>query len=303
MKVKSKVFLIVTIFVALSNVSFGQNKSSSHSPLAAIPVDLQSDLVIRLNLFTEAQKNGQWDKVADLMGEYRNIALNERYTDKYKECVIEQIKFSPMISFTPIYSLASTAILNYSPEKRWYALNGVGEFKTEAGIITRETKFAVYRNNQNWFIYPPDYGYQWLQRNYRKDTSPEKLKAFLQVVEQPDSPLEIFDVSVKMNSKDASLRDFTFKLRNRSAKEIDLYIYEVEKYVPLIPASRSSNRSKSIMPNETVNLEDEDQRFAAYDYYCQEEQIRKIYIRWVRFTDGSEWKIDKKSEDKIKEVN
>lgn len=293
MKISIKLCSFVLIILILSIFTFGQKKVEERAPLSGLPAEQQADLINRINLFTEAQKNNQWDKIADLIGEYRNIALKEKYTDKQKECVIEQMKFSPIVSYTITGAMTTTAVYNYPKENWWYFLQGIAEIKTDSGIITQQKKLGVYRNNQQWFIYPQRNIYEWFEKNHRKDTSPEVLNSFLQVVKQPDSPLEISDISVKMNSKDYSWRDYTFKVRNTSQKTIDYFLYEVEE-------GRSNNNSKKIMPNETVSFDSSDQHFSPYDnFYCDGEKVRKIYITFVRFEDGSEWRINKKLRDEI----
>src|SRR6185369_2029712 len=110
--------------------------------------------------------------------------------------------------------------------KRIWFIDGDATLKNNSGESKQSTSFNVRYFNQNWYFSIPEfYDDQWRKKRYANVDFNGEMKELLKIVEQPDSPLEILDISVKICPTSYTLRDYNFKVKNKTKKSIISYAY------------------------------------------------------------------------------
>jgi hypothetical protein len=116
-----------------------------------IPRSMQPSLIERMNAFIEAQREGRWDKVTELLGPLSNGYSRRDYTRVEKEWVVQKLKEKLLIKFRPKVVTFSTANFSRPLAKRSWHLEGEGEFlNSEKGKVV----IALYRYNSEWYFQP-----------------------------------------------------------------------------------------------------------------------------------------------------
>jgi hypothetical protein len=279
-----KSFLCATflLFWAI-NSTFAQTKSEAVVQWrgAIIPAALREPLKNRLDEFVSAVRKGQWNKVNELLGDFRGRSGGLKYSVKHKQCLIDSIKASPLISFKYNKTSQLMGTRNEPLGKQWWNIEGTGEFKTESGIVSKEITISAYRNKSNWFFTPGFYFNRW---NLDKvmQTAEEDFVKYIEVLQSPDSMVEIQNVSVKSGARFPE-RLLTFDVFNKSTKTISGLNYKVMGNFFIPP-----NGIKEIKPNEKATFET---KISPGATFCEGEIKRQFFIDTVWFTDKTEWNL------------
>lgn len=115
--VSAKLVLCMTLMALLNSSAYSQQPLE---PLRAIPAPLRESLAERIALFAEYQRTQNWEGISDLLGSFYSVARERaRYTPEQKHWMIEQLKKTRMINFTPQRSSWSTAVLSLPMNKRY----------------------------------------------------------------------------------------------------------------------------------------------------------------------------------------
>ena len=264
--------------------------------LRAIPVHLHSSLLEGIEKFAEAQRVGNWEQVSILLGDFRGGAsYRKRYTKQHKECLIEQMKSEPMVSFTLTGAGYSTEILGLPLEKKWWYISGFAEFSKNGVKAERKTTIIAYRFHGRWFFTPPDYDDRWRAEKITEADLNEDLSRFLKVEIAPDCPLELVRLSVRMDPEFRSLRRVSFDLRNNSRKEVSGLGFSIVNVSG--DGSLMSGMPFKMLPGETVSSPDRI-KYSGYVHYCEGESHKRFIIDDVSFKDGSEWSLKRRRQRK-----
>jgi len=224
-EVKFEILLASCVLLLVSFSAAAQQNQPSSARLLGIPISLHSSLIEGIQQFVEAQRQGDWSQLAVLLGPFRNTSYGKRYTNKHKQCLIEQMKSAPMLSFVPTDVSFSSEILGRPLSRRWWNIGGIAEFTEDGLIVRRGTTITAYRFGGRWFFSPPNYDDKWEATKITDGDLAADLSSYLKVQVAPDCPLELLRLSVRMDPKDRSLRRVSFDLRNNSRKEVDALNY------------------------------------------------------------------------------
>ena len=263
-------------------------QSQPRTALRGIPVHLHSSLLQGIQQFVEAQRVGDWDQVSNLLGDFRGVTYRKRYTKQHKECLIEQMKSEPMVSFTTMGIGYSTEILSLPLEQKWWFIDGIAEFDKNGVKAERKTAIIAYRFRGRWFFTPPDYDARWEAEKITEAELNADLSGFLKVEIAPDCPLELVRLSVRMDPEFRSLRRLSFDLRNNSKKEVDGLGFRIVNVSG--DGSMMSGMPFKMRPGETVSSPDRI-KYSGYGYYCEGESYKRFIIDHVSFKDGSTWSL------------
>lgn len=244
---------------------------SVHPSVDEITKNPQLFIDALLEEFVQAQRNGDWNRVSEIIG-------GNKYTGKQKQCLIEQMKRFPMVGQTHGKAGFSTELFSLPKEKYWWTISVKGEFKTPSGLQTISFQMRPHLDNGILYLTPPNLD-DFEREKIIKETASLDLNQFFEVVEQPDCPLEVVQVEVKQSGKNLSERIVILKLRNKTAKKIISFSYDLDDGI-------SAGLSRQIKPGQIITIKESDTGFA---YYCQGERKRRFYIAGVSFADGSEW--------------
>lgn len=265
-----------------------QEPKSEIPNLYFIPVELRASLLDRIQLFIEAQRTERWDEVAALLGEFRGHSYRKPYTKEHKQCLIEQMKSSPMVSFHPAGAARSTEILSKPLSRKWWDIKGDAEFKTATGTTTRRETIRAYRFKGEWYLTPSSYDDAWARAKLSEEDLSAELNRYYKLEVHPDCPLEILDLSVRIDPQYLSQRQVSFKVRNKSTKTVDGMGFRLEWIDGR--GSLSSGAWINIGPGETVAGPDRISS-SGYMYYCEGEAYHRLLVDHVSFTDGTEWSL------------
>jgi hypothetical protein len=252
-----------------------------------IPARLRPSLNQRLQRFVEAQNLGDWATVADLLGRYRGVVRGMLYTEAHKECLISQMRSWPMISFKEEKVLFSTAILAEPLSKRWWSLWGTAEIRTPDKLSTVKTEITAYRDAGQWYFTPPNYDGGWEREHVTEADQKAERNSELELQMDPECPVELLDVSVKMDPEYASLREVSFTLRNKTDKRLTGYSLRLGR-VGARCFGLMSGVPLAIEPNATSPRREEE-TYSAYGFYCEGIMKHRLVIDEVNFADGSRW--------------
>ena len=255
--------------------------------LRGIPASLRSSLSQRIHDFTEAQRQGKWDRAGELLGKFRGSAHGRQYTNGHRQCLIEQMKSAPMVGFAPVGVGYSTEILSRPLSEKWWYIRGSAEFTREGHSVKGEATIIAYRYQGQWFFTPPNYDDESESKIRAQDLAAD-LSNYLKVEIAPDCPLEMTRLSVKVNARYRSLRNITFDLRNKSRKEVHGLGFRIAKADG--KGSMSSGMPFRISPGATTSSPD-NISYSGYVYYCEGESLNRFIIDWVSFSDGTKWNL------------
>lgn len=276
--------LLASCFLLCPGSAAQQNQP--RTALRGIPAHLHSSLLEGIEQFVEAQRVGNWDQVSILLGDFRGASSGKRYTKQHKECLIEQMKSEPMLTFTTTGVSYSTAILGRPLEQKWWSINGIAKFDKDGVKTERETTITAYRSQGRWFFAPPSYDDRWQAEKITEADLNEDLSRFLRVEIAPDCPLELVRLSVRMDPKFRSLRQLNFDLRNNSKKQVDRISFSILNVSG--DGSTTVGTPFQMRPGETVSRPNA-VKYGGYGYYCEGESVRRFVIDSVTFKDGTRW--------------
>lgn len=287
LEVKFVVPMLSAVLLSVSSV-IAQQTQRATPDFRGLPD--QARLVQRIQEFVEAQRDQDWNRVSDLLGPFRGSAYSKRFTNEHKQCLIEQMKTDPMLTFAPIGAGYSTEILGRPLSQKWWYISGIAEFAREGRNVKSKSTIIAYRFEGRWFFTPPNYDDSWEATKITEPDLSEDLSRYLKVEIRPDCPLKLVRLSVRIDPKYRSLRRVSFDLRNNSRKEVDGLSFRIVKVNG--DGSVSSGMPFKMMPGETVSSSD-NIKYSGYLYFCEGESYNRFIIDSVGFKDGTEWKLRK----------
>jgi hypothetical protein len=273
LKFVKKLFIVV---LALFSSPFAAQTTSR----AAIPESLKPSLNARLNAFTEAQAQGDWQKVSDMLGPRR---FREVYTKAHKECLISQMQAFPMTSFTVKDYWVSTEIFSTPFERRWWYVNGEATFRNSEGEQNQSISLIAYRYQAEWYFTPPSYDEYWERTKVSGAELAADHASEINLLNDSRAPLEIIDLQAFIDEKYRSLLNLKFKLRNLSSKRIKGYTVLLYRG----DGSTSFSSGCALEPGDSVDVTK--MNSSRYVYYCEGVSKDNMIVESVRFSDGSEW--------------
>jgi hypothetical protein len=254
-----------------------------------IPPELRSAMQERLSLFAQAQAEGRWDLVASMLGRYRRGGTgNHPYTQAHKECLISQMQSFPMTSFSVTRYEESTEVLSMPVGRRWWYLVGEAVFKTKSGEQKQEAAVVAYRDKGEWYFTPPNFDEYWEKTHVTEADLSADHADEIEIQVTSTSPLEIIELHAFLDKQYHSLRNLTFKLRNRTNKRVIAFT------VSVCSGGGCSEYSAGheIQPGSSREEKTDSSR---YVYFCDGVTKDKITVESVAFADGSEWRRPKRN--------
>lgn len=274
----------------------GSYAAAQSSPLRVIvrrklPDDLESSLKERLSAFLAAQASGNWEEVPELLGRYR-LGSSEAYTVSYKRCIVERMQEVRLLNFDfSIDDLYITLpyedmepiggmVNRFAAEQSSWYLTGTGRFQTSSESWLEQTRIIAYRDQGQWYFMPPQSRMQdrWEKAHYTDADFARDRKDEVEVQNNPASPVEITDVHAYMNREYPSLRDVTFKLRNKTSRKVRAVFVSI-----------GGGEGGPIEPKGQLIVEHAD--FSAYVDFCEGMTKEKMFVEDVYFADDSKWEL------------
>ena len=254
-----------------------------------LPTNLRPSLQERLSAFTQAQSDGNWDEVAHLLGRYRRGGTGDHlFTTTHKQCLISQMQELPLVAFSFSFDgvMYSTEILSMPAGSRWWYLRGEGTFRRESGESKQQAQIVAYRDKGQWYFTPPNYDDLWEKTKYSDADFAADRASEIDVVNDPQSPLEVAELHAFMKRRYPSLRDVQFTLRNKTDKAIKAF--SVSIYTD--DGSSSYSAGAEIPPHGSHTAKTD---YSAYVYYCDGIQKNRFQVDEVEFVDGTEWQSER----------
>lgn len=273
--------LFFAFILSCFSVSVFSAQTNQNNPFegALIPARLIPLLTERTEQFIEAQRQEKWELLFDfLLQKPKNF-----FSDAQKQCIVEQFKDNPMLDFTIHKTYMTTANIGKPLNERIWFVQGEAELKTDSGKSKQPISITARYFNQNWFFSIPEFYHQkWKDKKLAQANLSAEMKELLQVIDQPDSPIEVFDISVKIRPTSYTLRNYSFKVRNKTKKTIISYGYK------LIESGQTVGSPNDIKPNESAFNSG---FYSANHLFCEDqERPVRIFITDVQFGNGREWK-------------
>jgi hypothetical protein len=280
-------FLLVGV-LCLGNYSAAQIRVCHPEP-HTLPDDLQSTLQTRLAKFLTMEAQGQWDDVAQLLG--NRTFFRE---SSYKQCLVSRMQELRMVRFdlsspdlytcTTQTDLPSGAVDRVTAEQLLWFVRGTATFQTTSETWLEETQIRAYRDQGQWYFVPPQQGMQpkWEKIHYTEADFTRDRRDEIEVPNPPSAPIEITDVHVYMDRQHPSDRDIKFKLRNKTSKKV------VALSVTIGDKSGFAGMSGpyELEAKGQISLE---QTVAAYGDFCRGPFKDAMVVTDVSFADGSKW--------------
>jgi hypothetical protein len=221
-----------------------------------------------------------------MLGRFRGGSRGPLYSQAHKECLLEQMKAMPMLSFVTERTIFSTATLSIPAANRWWGLVGAAEYKTPSGIVKSTAQITAYRDRGEWYFTPPNYDREWARDRVTVADFLVDRSNNIELELDPTCPVEISDLSVVMDREFLSLRKINFTLRNKTKKKIVGYGLRLgvvgEHCFGLLQGS-----PLTIEPHGTARASEV--TYSGYGYYCDGEVKRRLIIDHVSFAGGSSW--------------
>jgi len=145
-------FLLPPVLIQ-SAAGLAQKKNDIFA-ISTIPTRSRKALHERLDLFIEYQRSKQWDKAADLLGEFKvSLGGKERkYEEQEKQDLPGKLTEVGLSSFEPIILTFSTRVYSQPLEQRAWTLTGCAEYKRGQGVVLGKAILVIYRNKGEWFF-------------------------------------------------------------------------------------------------------------------------------------------------------
>jgi hypothetical protein len=280
--------LVILLTLCVISGFLGAHCTAQENKGGRLPPDLKAVIDSRLSLFLSAQKNGQWDDVSTLLGDYRRGYFGQslRFSKPHKACLISEMEKLPMISFD--YSIEEppvhTSGQSQNPEERWWWLEGEGTFQAGTRAVKQKTELTAYQDRGDWFFSPPPVDGADAIRERRKELSKDR-KDEVDLVTIRDCPLEVVELRVLDDPQNDAARDVYFRLHNKTAMTVTRYGYKLtDKHKA---GSISFGTGDAIAPNGVSREYHEN--YVVYRYWCEGAAKIRIEIDNAALADGSEW--------------
>jgi hypothetical protein len=280
------------ILIAIAMIAFAQSGNAQNEKGWQFPEALRPELDARLQTFVDAQVNGEWDRVATLLGKYRRGGNYLLYTPAHRACFVNEMKQFPMIRFNyKVWDKSfSSEILSTPPERRWWTLIGEAIFRKGANEFKKQIQLVAYRDKGDWYFTPPPFD----NANAASHFTPEQLARDLQdkVVARvhPDSPLRFVDVHLFTDKDNVLSRKLQFRLRNTTGKRVTGYSYRISDSLNDGDISSGTGSEKDWIEPWAESHQFSEDDVTEY-YWCEGQgEVQTIMeIQNVQFEDGSEW--------------
>jgi hypothetical protein len=266
--------------------------------LKGIPADLQLSLIDELRRFVLAQKNGQWDQVSGLLGDIRMSSYHPLfYTSKHKQCLIEQMKSFRMVGFKVTGIYVSSGTITLPENKKWWFLAGEVEFAEGRKPQGGGFPLIAYRNKNGWYFTPQNYDNDWLKQRITEQELMADQSNNLLAQQEHGCPLEIVDLSVKIDPQNLSSRIVRFHFRNKSNKTVTGISFSLFNE----NGSTGIGMPMKIVPGEKAALP-KDLSYPAFRYCCLGEEKNRLLIDSINFEDGTTWE-SRRNKPSVKKPN
>lgn len=256
-----------------------------------VPLELQGSLVSRLNLFLNAQAEGQWDHISALLGSFRTAFVRDiPYTAAHRACLISAMKARPMVEFNlkEVRDSPFSSMFIRIPAgrerlaRRSWVLVGEGLFRGDSATVKKPTSVVAYRDQEEWYFTPAPVDNIELTR----DELLRERKDDVQLLVPADCPLEVVDLHVVIDPKHVGSRQVHFRLRNRTSKPIARYGFKMDDERQ--DGSIEFGSGKGLEPGGITDEFNED--YVLYSFWrCEGEPPIRIQIDHVGFAEGTEW--------------
>lgn len=284
-------FALTLALIVLGSVStLGQTQPER---LGVIPARFRSELAMRLNQFSEAQRSAQWVMVSDLLGPYFYGLGWERtkYSEPQKAWMIETLKQNPMLNFTAHSAGYSTAILSLPFRLKYWLIQGDARYSTSANAISLPMTLIAYRENERWYLSPfirNECGEIRLPNvpEFSPRAKAEETMPILALLSQPNLPIDVLEVVVEDvgNLRCTMLHQVNFKVRNKTKKTITGYGFHIQdvRHVGSKDYGTSVGTPNEVAPGATA-ANHHPTSFTAY-------RPQVLWFDSVDFADGTEWR-------------
>lgn len=278
MNVLSRTLICASFMLLQSNFSTTVSVQTGGS----IPDELRASMDARLYSFVQAQRDGNWDLVVSMLGRYRRGGTGDHlYTPEHKACLISQMQAFPMISFTVTGVQFSSEILTMPAGKRWWYLFGDAVFGGNSPG-KQSSSVVAYRDKGEWYFTPPNFDDSWAKTHTTKSELAADHLNEVEIERTPDSPLDVLDLHVFIDTEYFSLRNVKFKLRNNTTKTVTAFNVTLSTD----DGSSSLSTPRTIDPGDASEVAMSSSR---YVYFCDGVDQDKLVVDSVSFADGSEW--------------
>jgi len=265
----------------------GASNAAGQMSGGKLPEALRPSLLERLEQYSDAQENGQWDVVASLLGPHRGAGHSAvPYSSEHRSCLIDQMKTFPMTSFELKSEGFSTEILGTPLSRKWWYVIGDAVFKVNGTEQKTQTSFIAYRKNGQWYFTPPNFDRLWEKDHLTDSDRAADYADEILIHKTPNCPLEIDDLHARLDKTYPSIRNLTFKLKNVSDKQVRGYTLRL--YIK--GGDVIYGAGYTIDPGDS---RDEKMDSTRYSYFCEGIRKDNLIVDEVNFADGSEWKLPK----------
>ena len=263
------------------------NSSAQTANRCKFPPEERPALDARLKSFLQAQAEGQWESVAELLGSSRRSYFDNAvsFTSSHKSCLIAQMQRWPMIAFEyAVQDSTCSSAYRFAPRTSW-PLVGEATFQTGDKATKQNTWVAAYKENGEWFFSP---GMD-ASRPLNTEQPSTDRNGDVDLLFGPTAPLELVDLHVFVDPKDAKLRDIHFRLRNKMTVAATQYGYKITDENERGSISFGTGAEKDVIGPNAISREFHES-YALVQYLCEGEPRIRLAIDHVTFADGTEWR-------------
>lgn len=265
---------------------------SSTVPPGTVPLELRASLDERAKLFTRAQAEGNWARVAELLGPFYDWN-GEPYTAKDRSCTIEQMKAQPLVAPDLEYEgkPPTYVICPPMPVQTWNIVSKTGVQTNEKDVPAKPAYVEAYRDHGQWYFMP---GYldhkKWALAHI---PSGQFDHDFAAEVETPSEKKALIEVVVLHAIREREYPDvirLSFQFRNRTGKRIKIYDFNVtDSSRPGGGVQVGTGAPRDAIPPHGLSrvweeTTTQDIRFCNFHYPA------RIEIQGAITEDGQEWK-------------
>lgn len=267
-----------------------------------LPDDLRPSLEERVSKFLSAEAEEHWDEVAELLGRCRfGCNPGKAYTAAYKECLVSRMQEVRMLDFD--FSIQNLSACTRTLEQvgtpfarfeagqlSWYA-TGTARFQTSSKEWREQTEIIAYRDQDQWYFTPPQWKMQheWEKAHFTEaDFALDRHEEY-EILNSPSFPIEIMDVHAYLDREQPSIRNVSFKLRNKTAKQVR------------VVSVRIGDESGAVdmgIPDHIAPQGDSAVQYvgvSAYSDFCADGISKQsVAVEHVWFGDGSEWNLKRR---------
>jgi hypothetical protein len=131
---------------------FAQDKKKQ--VFAGIPLSLRSQLVKRIDLFTEYQRSQDWDNVRTMLTDFymSSDVWKKTLTTDEIENILTGIKQRPVIKFTPKATFISTAHYSRPLNQRDWIIWGCAEYLKDGVVVHAPVGLRANLKRRQWMF-------------------------------------------------------------------------------------------------------------------------------------------------------